>query len=338
LWGWAIDRRAVSGTGISTVHIWATPSGGGASTFLGAANSGESRPDVGAIFGSQFTNSGYSLLVSSLAPGSYVITAYGLSTVTGTFDIVKSVSITVRAPVPQPGMALDRPSSSSTNGRTVAISGWAVDLGAPTGTGADLVHVWAFSTGGGAGVFLGAATYGLSRPDIGAAFGNSRFTPSGFQLTATMAPGNYTIRAYMRSTLTGTFNAVVTATNVTVLASYPQGSLDSPGPGTQTRPFGLWGWAVDMGATSGTGMNAVHVWAFPIAGGAPTFVGAATYGQPRPDMGAYLGSNRFNNSGYSLLVTSSNLPTPGTYDLYVYARSTVTGTFTVIRAVRITVS
>jgi hypothetical protein len=235
-------------------------------------------------------------------------------------------------------MALDRPSSSSSNGRNLVVSGWAVDLGAPTGTGADLVHVWAFPTGGGAGTFLGTATYGLSRPDIGAAFGDSRFTPSGFQLSAVVPPGTYTISAYMRSTVTGTFNGVASATNVSVLSSYPQSNLDSPGPGSLSRPFGLWGWAADTGATSGTGVDVVHVWAFPVAGGAPTFVGAATYGQPRPDMGAYLGSNRFNNSGYSLLVTSSNLPTPGTYDLYVYARSTVTGTFTVIRAVRITVS
>jgi hypothetical protein len=131
----------------------------------------------------------------------------------------------------------------------------------------------------------------------------------------------------------------VNATNVTVLASFAQGNIDSPSAGTTTaRPFAMWGWAADTGAATGTGIDLVHVWAFPVGGGAPVFVGAATYGQARPDIGTYyLGASRFNNSGYSILVNSGNLPTPGTYDLRVYGRSTVTGSFSMERTVRVTV-
>ena len=102
-------------------------------------------------------------------------------------------------------MATDTPVTSRTNGHTLTVSGWAIDQGAPTGTGVDRVHVWAFPSGGGAGVLLGAADYGQSRPDVGSIFG-SRFTNSGYRLQVTVAPGNYTIIAYMHSTVTGTFN------------------------------------------------------------------------------------------------------------------------------------
>jgi hypothetical protein len=224
------------------------------------------------------------------------------------------------------------------NGRTFQVAGWAIDFGAPTGTGVKAVHVWAFPSAGGSGIFLGAATYGISRPDVGAAFGNNKYTPSGFQLTTTSLPtGNYRITAYMQSDVTGTFNLEASAVNVIVGASLVQGNIEAPATGIRPRPFGMWGWAADTGASSGTGIDVVHVWAFPISGAAPIFVGAATYGQSRPDIGSYLGNSQFNNSGFSIMVTSANLPTAGIYDLHVYARSTVTGAFTDLRAVRVAV-
>jgi hypothetical protein len=62
-------------------------------------------------------------------------------------------------------------------------------------------------------VFLGAATYGVSRPDVAAAFG-SRFLNSGYTLNVTtnLAPGTYTLVVFARSTVTGTFsNAIARA-------------------------------------------------------------------------------------------------------------------------------
>jgi len=338
--GWAIDRGAPTGTGVDQVHVYVTPSGG-AQVGLGMATYGQARSDIGAAFGAQFTNSGFTFNASGLANGSYTLTIYARSTVTGSFSITASKHITVSGPVPNPVMSLDRPLTNGTSGSTVTASGWAIDLGSPTGTGVDQVHVWAFPTGGGTATFMGVATYGLSRPDVGAAFGDSRFTNSGFQVAKTLTPGNYTITAYLHSTVTGTFNMTASATNVTVNStnSNPQMNIDAPTPGaSRTRPFTISGWAVDAGAPSGPGIDAIHVYAFPVAGGSPIFVGAVTSFTSRPDVGAYIGSSQFNNSGYSITVNSSNLPAPGLYDFYVFARSTVTGDFPIARIVRVTVS
>jgi hypothetical protein len=63
--------------------------------FLGAAITGGSRPDVAAIFGSQFARSGFGLLAGSLSPGEYQISVFAHSAVTGTFNHAIGVAITV---------------------------------------------------------------------------------------------------------------------------------------------------------------------------------------------------------------------------------------------------
>jgi WD40 repeat protein len=110
-------------------------------------------------------------------------------------------------------------------------------------------------------------------------------------------------------------------------------AIDSPAPGTTASPFVVAGWAIDQAAASGTGIDLVHVWAFPVEGGAPLFAGAAEYGGARRDIGALFGE-RFAAAGYSLHVNS--LPS-GSYDLVVYPRSTVTGDFRGAKVVRVVV-
>jgi hypothetical protein len=100
-----------------------------------------------------------------------------------------------------------------------------------------------------------------------------------------------------------------------------------------TQPFQLRGWAIDRGTVSGTGVDTVHVWAFPVGGGGPTFVGAAPYGTVRSDVGAVFGAT-FTNSGYSMSVSA--LP-PGAYDLVVYAHSSAAAAFNQWRTVRVTI-
>jgi hypothetical protein len=55
----------------------------------------------------------------------------------------------------------------------------------------------------------------------------------------------------------GGFNAVATAVNVTVNAtdSNAQLMLDLPSNLTRSRPFTISGWAVDLGAPAGTGID-----------------------------------------------------------------------------------
>jgi hypothetical protein len=108
------------------------------------------------------------------------------------------------------------------------------------------------------------------------------------------------------------------------------------------QPFTVAGWAIDPDAGIGTGVETLHVWAYPVTcngpgatcHGTPVFLGAAAYGGRRPDVAAIFG-DRFRNSGYGLTVDS--LP-PGTYDLAVFAWSTATGGFVPARVVRVTVA
>lgn len=116
----------------------------------------------------------------------------------------------------------------------------------------------------------------------------------------------------------------------------PQVMIDLPTASVaadSAQPLVLAGWAIDTDAGAGTGVDAVHVWAYPTGGGAPLFVGAAGYGGRRPDVAAIFG-DRFRDSGYGILVYG--LP-PGSYDLAVFASSTVTGDFAPARVVRVTV-
>ncbi len=83
--GWAVDRDAVSGTGIDAVHVWAYPADGGDPVFVGAASPGGSRPDVATLLGDRFTDSGYGLTVASLAPGTYDLAVFAWSTAANRF-------------------------------------------------------------------------------------------------------------------------------------------------------------------------------------------------------------------------------------------------------------
>jgi len=203
--GWAIDTGAPAGPGVDAVHVWALPQNGGAAAFVGVATYGGARPDVGNIFGSQFTNSGFSLTGASLPAGPYTLAAAARSTVSGTFEVAtRSVTVIaggrIAVDLPAPGASLSQP---------FAIAGWALDTGAPSGTGIDAVHVWAFPVSG-APRFVGVAAYGIPRPDVGAAFG-SRFTGSGFALQANgLDPGAWTLAVFGHSTATGNFDLVKT--------------------------------------------------------------------------------------------------------------------------------
>lgn len=112
--------------------------------------------------------------------------------------------------------------------------------------------------------------------------------------------------------------------------------LDTPVLGSVVEPpFVVAGWAIDLAAWSGTGVNAVHVWAYPTpgSGAPPIFLGVADPGGVRPAVGAAYG-DPFAPSGYELTVFGL---APGVYDVVAYAHSTVTGTFNNAHVVRVTV-
>ena len=112
--------------------------------------------------------------------------------------------------------------------------------------------------------------------------------------------------------------------------------VDTPTQGARVeQPFTLSGWAAEVASVAGTtGIDAVHVWAFPASGGSPTFIGAAEYGHPRADVAALFGSG-YVNSGYVLTVRGL---VPGAYTLTVFAHAIRTGTFSVARQVPVVVA
>jgi phosphatidylserine/phosphatidylglycerophosphate/cardiolipin synthase-like enzyme len=204
--GWALDRGAASGNGVDAVHVYAFPLAGGSPIFLGAPPTGVARPDIGAMFGAQFGGAGYALAVRGLPPGGYRLVAYAHSTVTGTFPLFRTVDVTITSATL---MSLDVPGSGATVAQGFWIGGWALDLGAASGGGVDVVHAYAYPLDwGGGAIFLGQAPVDVRRADLAAAFG-AQFGSSGFSLvTPALSPGRYRLVVYAHSSVAGAFTAM----------------------------------------------------------------------------------------------------------------------------------
>ena len=322
--GWAVDRGAASGSGVDAVHVYAypDPGSGKAARFLGVATNGAARPDVATLFGGQFTNSGFVLPVDGLEAGTYQIVAFAHSVVANAFNQAKSVTVTVRAS----RMSLDSPVNHTSGPAPLFVSGWAVDNSGSSGTGVDAVHVYAYPNPGSnaPAVFLGVAAYGLVRTDVAALMGSQRFKNSGFLLSvSSLSAGSYRLVAYAHSTVRNKFTSVRTS-DVTI-TSGPYLAVDTPSNNASVgASFSVNGWAIDLTAPSGTGVDAVHVWAYPVLGGSPLFIGAAQLGITRADVANVFGA-RAMSSGFTVPTT---LPLPqGSWVLHVFSRSTATGSF-----------
>ncbi len=99
-------------------------------------------------------------------------------------------------------------------------------------------------------------------------------------------------------------------------------SIDSPTEGA-TLPQGgsiiIGGWAADV-AGPGTGVDAVRIYLNGQMDHGGTLLGDASYGFPRPDVAAALGSAAYTNSGFDFTWSPTGLNS-GTHTLYVYAHS-----------------
>ncbi len=254
------------------------------------------------------------------------------------------VSTTIAATATSQSMlTVDRPLAGGVLPSDLLLSGWAIDRAATTGTGIDAVHVYAFRNPGSGATptFLGVASYGGFRPDVGAAVGSSRFANSGFSLPVVgLAVGTYDLAFYGRSTVTGTFNVVQTRRVIISAAPPITGPVAATGLPAMNAIVRNWlsigGWALDVRSTSGPGMDVVQVWGYPSPGSgqAPVFLGNAQYGIGRQDVANAFGNSRYKNSGFYMDVLS--MPA-GVWDIVVMPRSTVTGAFEVARVTRITV-
>lgn len=97
--GWAVDLDSQIDTGVDTLHVWAYPveqGRRGDPIFVGAVEYGGARPDVAAIYGERFLNSGYGIRVEGLAGGTYDLAVFAYSTVTDGFVPAKVVRVIIR--------------------------------------------------------------------------------------------------------------------------------------------------------------------------------------------------------------------------------------------------
>lgn len=229
-----------------------------------------------------------------------------------------------------PTIRIESPGAGSVVRQPFALSGWALDATAPN-AGIATLHVWAFPASGAVPQFVGVANYGDNRTDVAAIFG-PQFAPTGYHLNVKgLAPGGWTIAVYGWVYATQGFSVVATVPVVIEPAGIV--AIDVPGNlSTVDSSFVIGGWAIDPAATSGNGINTIHIWAFPADGSAPVFLGVPGFGN-RPDITAAFGA-QFQGAGYGLAVPA--LP-PGAYYIVVYAQSSVSGQFDAAGVVLVTV-
>ncbi len=305
--------------GVTSIDVQVTASSSAGSAFF----------DPGPGFGCRLSAAVQGAVVNSVTFTSPTSLTMNISTVNATpgarvITIVNpdgqtSSSGAILTVLTGPVVTLDSPKPGPA-GQPLNVQGWAIDGGSPTGTGVQMVHVYAIPQGG-AAMFLGAATYGIGRDDVAATYG-SRFSGSGFQLTAPMLPtGNYTIVAYALRTSSGAFDSAAAVAITAGGTAAPFGTVDTPSNDVIVAgEVAVTGWALDDAAVA-----KVEIMRSPVAGEGPglVFVGNAAFVRgARPDVqAAYPSLPNSDTAGWGYMLLSNMLPNRGsvTVTLSVYA-------------------
>jgi len=124
----------------------------------------------------------------------------------GTFAFDPSFpgGVFVSAPPPLTRMSVDLP-PPGVAGTGLRIAGWALKQTALDSPGVDVMNAWALPVGGGAPIFVAGAVIDVPRPDVADVFGGE-FLTSGFDVTATLAPGTYDLAVFVRNSRTLIFD------------------------------------------------------------------------------------------------------------------------------------
>ncbi len=234
LQGLAGDPSSTSGTGITAVEVWADPTAGGASIYLGAATTGLYRPDA-AVYGQNFMYSGWERVIRGLSPASYVFRVRAQSSITSMWGQGLSASTSV---VNDPRIYVQSPANNAQVTTPVTVIGAAADLAASSGTGVSDVHVYVRPVGASSQFLAGQTTATLARPDLQGYVGNnSQFLNIGFQLDdLPIPPGEYDLLTYVQSTVSNTATVLVTRITVVTPAASP---VLSPPPGEYFAPVSV---------------------------------------------------------------------------------------------------
>jgi hypothetical protein len=238
-----------------------------------------------------------------------------------------------------PAMAIETPAAGATVGQPLLVRGWAIDSLAASGSGIDAVHIYATPSGGGP-IFLGAADYGTSRPDVAQSYG-AQFVASGFSLRASqvLPAGAYTVTVYGHSTATNAFSNVQTVAVTLKAPVAPFGAIDTPlENSTAAGEMAVTGWAVDEG-----GVREVSIYRSPTPseGTALVFIGQAVFSRgSRPDVqAAYPAYPDSDAAGWGYMVLTNMLPNQGNGDVTFHAYATnYAGQTTLIGSRRVTLT
>lgn len=250
LGGWSAERTVLQQNGIPAIEVrdGSTPPFTDVTTHI-------ARPDIAALYGNAYLNSGFELRIPRLSAGPHALQVNATSALDGTV-MTAVVNVTVQR---RPYVVMDLPAAGSQVMQSFRVMGWAADGTAPTGVGIDAVQIWAHPANGAPPIFLGNAQYGLVRNDVRTFMGGEApWDRTGFDLTAFgLAPGNYTIRALARSTVTGQFDAMAeSAVTVQSGSQPPIGAFDTPAEGASVAgSIAVTGWALDD-----TGVDRVEIW------------------------------------------------------------------------------
>lgn len=235
-------------------------------------------------------------------------------------------------PSPCPSIATDvwveAPKDSEIVYGKVKIKGWSIDTKANEGTGITKIFLSLDGPPGKGGKWIGEAHYGLERPDVVSTFKVAdRFRNSGYEFewdTTSFEPGEYTLYVTAYGEKSGW--SPPTTRKITIQRQAPMEiHLDTPQPGAVISGLTkLQGWAADLAAAKGTGINSVHFYLDGPAGEGQ-LIGTARYGLERSDLVEYFGSNeRLRYAGYSFDWNTSKVA-PGQHKLFVYVQSVSAG-------------
>jgi hypothetical protein len=304
--GWAIDAQTSGASAISAVQVLVDGAVAGNATY------GQVRPDVCSSHPAapNCPNVGYtfSLNASNYAAGPHTLSVIATDSDASPDSGSASAVFTVTA---TPAVLIDSLTSGAVVSGNITVGGWAIDntpANGPIGGVNVLVD----------GNLVGAATYGISRPDVCAVYPSAAGCPNvGFSFmlnTKTLAPGSHTLTAVATNSNLPA-GAGSWTINITVVALLTV-TIESPVPGsTVAGNVAISGWALDT--TNSSPAAAISSVLVSLDGLLPV---AAMYGISRPDVCAlYSGGAGCPNVGFLFTLNTTSL-TPGNHTVNVTAR------------------
>src|SRR5437764_73443 len=134
--------------------------------------------------------------------------------------------------------------------------------------------------------------------------------------------GRWLTAAGVLAATLGVSSAGLAPLTASAAATYPRGSIDSPADGaTVSGGATISGWAVDLAATTDSGVDGVQIY----VDGA--YKGDAVYGRPRADIASGFNRPWLVNSGWMYMLDTSSVG-GGTHTLEARAHSTISGAVT----------